>query len=241
MPIEQVAYTLMCWSRRIYPIGVCISGGEPLLHPDIKDILGLAKQCFPNTVLRLYTNGALISKRIEAIADTLRAVNACVVISVRDWKAICRRDWLEDVKKGIQCLNEEGIWVELKNRGWIQLQAGDMPDGRPAAFHVDPKVAYKHCDMKPCSRFVHENTIWNCPVAFKIWEMHAYKEVDSEEWKEILTAPYGTSDMSREELLEFFKKDSGPWCANCIPYTTYTNLPASEFPTGVTCNYKLDV
>lgn len=40
-----------------------LSGGEPLLHPDLPDIMRCCRKCFPNSKIGIVTNGTLLAKQ----------------------------------------------------------------------------------------------------------------------------------------------------------------------------------
>ncbi|HUN55443.1 MAG TPA: radical SAM protein [Smithella sp.] len=56
-----------------------IMGGEPLLHPQLKEILFYARFFFPKTVLRLVTNGLLLPKQDEDFWRTCREQKILIV------------------------------------------------------------------------------------------------------------------------------------------------------------------
>jgi MoaA/NifB/PqqE/SkfB family radical SAM enzyme len=48
---------------------ICLLGGEPLLHPQLKDICILTRRYFKNTNIAIITNGTLLDKQNEAFWD----------------------------------------------------------------------------------------------------------------------------------------------------------------------------
>jgi MoaA/NifB/PqqE/SkfB family radical SAM enzyme len=54
------------WNRKVVPDAFIISGGEPLLHPEINKIIALAVKYWCNSKVILWTNGILSNK----ITDT---------------------------------------------------------------------------------------------------------------------------------------------------------------------------
>lgn len=56
-------------SRKDWLEGICITGGEPLLHPDLADFLSLLKQ--RDLLVKLDTNGSFPSRLEELIAKNL--------------------------------------------------------------------------------------------------------------------------------------------------------------------------
>jgi MoaA/NifB/PqqE/SkfB family radical SAM enzyme len=58
-----------------------ITGGEPLLHPQITDIFSIARQYFPETEIYFMTNGLLLLKMAEKFWDTLRQNHIAINLS----------------------------------------------------------------------------------------------------------------------------------------------------------------
>ena len=55
-----------------------ISGGEALLHPQLTDFFAVARSHFPNTNIRLGTNGVLLAKQEEDFWEACRKYNVAV-------------------------------------------------------------------------------------------------------------------------------------------------------------------
>lgn len=58
-----------------------ILGGEPLMHPDIIEILQCYRKCFPDSEIDLCTNGLLIPKMDEKFWDCLRKERISIHVS----------------------------------------------------------------------------------------------------------------------------------------------------------------
>lgn len=59
-----------------------LMGGEPLLHPQIEDILLLTRQYFPNIEIHLVTNGIKLSEMPEKFYNACRKNNIKIFISI---------------------------------------------------------------------------------------------------------------------------------------------------------------
>jgi hypothetical protein len=62
MPYDDIIQSIDTWKSKLYPEVTSIFGGEPLLHPRIYDVFDYVKQAWPDTTIRLITNGYLLSK-----------------------------------------------------------------------------------------------------------------------------------------------------------------------------------
>ena len=67
------------FSGDIYSIG--LFGGEPLLHPQIEDIVETVRQILPNAIVSILTNGILLANMPESFWKTIKKNNVCVYIS----------------------------------------------------------------------------------------------------------------------------------------------------------------
>jgi len=62
MPYDDIIESIDTWKSKLYPEVTSIFGGEPLLHPRIYDVFDYVKKAWPDTTIRLITNGYLLSK-----------------------------------------------------------------------------------------------------------------------------------------------------------------------------------
>lgn len=61
-PFEDVVQWTKYWSAFLSPEVIVIFGGEPLMHPKFKEICGVVRSAWPNSTIRVITNGYLLHK-----------------------------------------------------------------------------------------------------------------------------------------------------------------------------------
>lgn len=61
---------------------VRVMGGEPLLHPECRTFLRIARDAFPTCLLTLVTNGLLLARQPSAFWETCRETHARISLSV---------------------------------------------------------------------------------------------------------------------------------------------------------------
>ena len=64
-----------------YITKIAVMGGEPLLHPELNEILAIVRKNFPYTNIRLTTNGILLLSRDEEFWKTCRENNVQIVVT----------------------------------------------------------------------------------------------------------------------------------------------------------------
>ena len=62
MPLEDIIKSINIWKDHLSPKIVSVFGGEPLLHPRLFNIFDLIKIAWPDTTIRLITNGYLLNR-----------------------------------------------------------------------------------------------------------------------------------------------------------------------------------
>jgi organic radical activating enzyme len=60
-PITDITDWVKLWANYIEPETIVLFGGEPCIHPDLLEICSLIRQYWPNSTMRLITNGYLLS------------------------------------------------------------------------------------------------------------------------------------------------------------------------------------
>jgi cyclic pyranopterin phosphate synthase len=88
-----------------------LTGGEPLMRPEVVDITRRLKALPGITSVAMTTNGFMLPHRAAALAEAgLDGVNISLDTLRRDrFRQIARRDYLDHVHKGIQAALDQGL------------------------------------------------------------------------------------------------------------------------------------
>jgi cyclic pyranopterin phosphate synthase len=88
-----------------------LTGGEPLMRPEVVDITRRLKAIAGITSVAMTTNGFMLPHRAAALADAgLDGVNISLDTLRRDrFRQIARRDYLDHVLKGIEAAVDQGL------------------------------------------------------------------------------------------------------------------------------------
>ena len=86
--IEKAKNDFANWKPFINPLRLQILGGEPLLHKELFSFIKAARQAFPTTDLRIYTNGLLLKKPLtpdkKEISQNIRCRSAKLRYAIRN-------------------------------------------------------------------------------------------------------------------------------------------------------------
>ena len=170
---SQGAAELVAWSSYINPLRLQILGGEPLLHKQLPDFIKTARETYPHTDLRLYTNGLLL-KRHKDLKALLRETNCMLVISVHSteqrYKTLLHAslseffdsDMYSTANKSVvsfaKVFETQGIKVELRDmtQHWSRVyKKGIKP------FNSDYKKAHEACMWTHCTQ-LYKGKLWKC-------------------------------------------------------------------------------
>lgn len=98
------------WSKILNLKKICILGGEPTLHPNLKEYIEGIRELWPNSNIRLTTNGTTLTKKKE-LYSLLQKNNVWLNISVHNKKT--RKQLINNVKSFLS--NIKSVSIELEN------------------------------------------------------------------------------------------------------------------------------
>lgn len=131
-----------------------VMGGEPLLHPDLVDIIKVIRDNFPNARISVYTNGLLLKNQKEAFWEGLRE-NDVGIMHTRypiplDFDEIAEKARSENVTYDYyQFDGEKKLFkkvINLKGSG-------------------DPVESFAKCHISNYGNFLMEGKIYGCPFS----------------------------------------------------------------------------
>ncbi len=99
--VEEVRRDFALLKERFaYVRKVRIMGGEPLLHPDVTELMRIVRTTFPMCRVTLATNGLLLARQTAAFWETCRDLRIGIDVTVyppmvgrgADFRELCRRE-----------------------------------------------------------------------------------------------------------------------------------------------------
>jgi len=171
--IEDLKQDFINWKDKINPARLQIMGGEAFLHKDLEKIIRSARKNFPNTDLRLFTNGLLLEKHVE-IKEVLKETDCMLTISIHSnekeylkklstnvhkfFGSISKASQKSIVSYGSMYTNDS-VKIEFRNMSdhWYQTyQNGVIP-----FTDNNPKKSWESCYFKYCTQ-LYEGKLWKC-------------------------------------------------------------------------------
>ena len=170
-----------------YIYSVAILGGEPLLHPDIVDIIGYTRDRFPISEIRIVTNGLLLDRMPEEFYKACRKNRILIYIT----KYPPTAEKIPQIKK---ILSAYGIRYFISST--VRQFAGCFdPEGG-----ADDGSAFGNCSRKSC-RIIKDDRLYMCSVSAFVDKYNARFNTDipRSEGLDLYNCTTG-------ELLEFLKR-----------------------------------
>lgn len=211
---DELHRWLSLWSPRLQPWTFCLLGGEPTVHPQLLDVIRLARDHFPRSRLQLTTNGLLLH-RFPELPRLMRQVgNMHLDVSIHHGSA----EW-ERVMAPVMALVQEwvdtyGIQVRLResHKQWRLQYQGHGAAMRPFE-DGDPAASFAICPSKECPQLF-EGSIWKCPPLAYLPMQHEKVSL-SEAWAPYLAYEPLRSDCTDDEMAAFFQRGAEAVCGMC--------------------------
>ncbi|MCL2799004.1 MAG: radical SAM protein [Endomicrobia bacterium] len=188
-----------------------LTGGEPLLHPDLLKMLSKARNIFPNIQIRIGTNGILLPNQTDEFWETLQREKISLIITrypiKLNWKTINKKS--DDYKIDI---DYQGLEIGKKTSHHFPLDTEGGQDG---------KYNYENGKCNGCYYLKNGKfSICSIPVTVNIFNEYFNKNIPVMESSFIDI--YKASDI--KEILDYISKpiDACRYCA--VKKRTYNSL-----------------
>ncbi len=198
------------------PKRIGVMGGEPLLHPDLVEILRMTREAFAESKIDLTTNGILLLQQKQEFWDCCRQNR--ITISATRYQIATDYDKIQQVAE------EQGVDFQFYGSSGESLKYSyKKPMDLVGKQNV--KTAFAYCTQANRCVFLMEGKFYPCTVAGCIGHFNKKFGTDLQ----ISDQDYLVLDeiQSERELLEFFARPI-PFCRYCktkemkmgIPWTT---------------------
>lgn len=213
LPLETANDWLSGWSNRLEPEHFNLLGGEPSLHPQLPDFVRLARIHWPNSRLRLVSNGFFLHRHLDLPA-ALRETDTLLAISRHHSGPEYVEKFRPIEELALKWEREHGIQLQIwKADGrWTRRYLGPGQNMQP---YEDgrPRDSWKICPAKHCQQ-IHLGKLWKCP-ALAYLGMQQAKYGLGEKWQPYLQYQPLEPGCSDEELRAFVARQEESVCGMC--------------------------
>jgi hypothetical protein len=178
--VDSIEQQCSAWSKRITPHVITLFGGEPLLHPHIHNVIKIIKQHWPESTLRLITNGYLLKKHDPSKWFDYKPFEMQISMHRRDHQHIlkqqirrileCHKGWkvIKHNKKGHKDLEFvlPGFSIYKSNFGHFVKPYRD----NVTPFNSNPETAHSICGA-PATPVLYKNKLYKCPPVANILDI----------------------------------------------------------------------
>jgi MoaA/NifB/PqqE/SkfB family radical SAM enzyme len=190
-----------------YPRKIHLCGGEPLLHKEISKIIAITRSNFPDSIIKILTNGILLDRMDTSFWNACKQYN--IIINITPYpininvKKICEISYEYDIH--LESSLEDGY--KMKFRKEVYDTSGSQ----------NFKKSYKNCGRKACHQ-LSNNKLYVCPAIPYIKSFNKYFNKNIEVKPEDYIDIYHTNNI--KEILKYFKKP--------LPFCKYCNVDAVD-------------
>ena len=196
-----------------------ILGGEPLLHPDIIEILKHTRSLFPLSKIELSTNGLLLDKMSTEFFEACYKNKISIYIS----RYSVIENKLNKIKEKLSSYKINHYVSPLV----ISFSSNLNPTG-----NSDKNETFRNCRHTSCP-VLREDNIYICSISAYIDKYNKY-------FNKNIPEPKGINIYlsSGKQILEYLKK-SEETCKYCTNVTKYVNWSCSNTPKETDWNGKI--
>ena len=149
-----------------------ILGGEPLLHPNIVEVLEYCRECFPESEVDLCTNGLLLPKMKSSFYECLISNRISVHIS--------------GYRPTYEMIDEIDEQMKKYNLIYVVLERNEFMKYYTLSNTNDPLKSYEKCIASAC-REVYRGKLSNCSAVIAFEKMNeqfgtSYKVIENIDW-----------------------------------------------------------
>ena len=184
-------------------------GGEPLLHPDINNIIKIVRQCLGYSRIELVTNGILLDKMSKDFFETCYKNNINIIIS--SYPILKNKDKIEQILSSFKI---NYVFFPMI----FTFSANLNPKG-----NSNKEDTFKNCRYA-YYKTLKEDNIYICPICAYINQYNEYfnKNIPVGKGINIYT-------NSRKQILNYLNKPEET-CKYCTNLTKYIDWECSNTP-----------
>jgi len=224
LALDEADRWMGLWSGRLALEQFHLLGGEPTIHPELCGFVRLVRRHWPETAIRIRTNGLFLHRHPNLPALLAADGRAAIVISIHHDSAEYRerlRPVLELVERWRR---DFAIQIDMGDSfsNWTRRYRGFGATMQPFEDNA-PRTSWEICPAAQCKQLF-EGKIWKCaPLAYL--RMQKAKYPLSPKWDFYLSYQPLEPDCSDHALDRFFAREDEPDCAMCSSKSRPLKIP----------------
>jgi MoaA/NifB/PqqE/SkfB family radical SAM enzyme len=202
------------WAGRLLPAQFSLVGGEPTIHPDLAGFVRLTRRMWPETPLRLVTNGFFLNRHPELPQALKEAAPAWIDLSIHhdspEYRA--RIAPVLDFARGWKERHGLDIRFNESFRHWTRRYHGFGAAMKPFT-DGDPRRSWEICPARICPQIL-DGRIYKCALMAYL-PMQQARFGLGPEWAPYLAYRPLEPRCSDAALEAFFAREEEPVCSMC--------------------------
>lgn len=225
VPWTQARQEISAWLHRVDIPDFGILGGEPLMHPQIRQWIRGVRELLPHAQIRFTTNGILLHRNLDIVDLAAEVGNIVFKIGVHVQDArlektiqhiLHRFDWRPVTEHGVERLTTSNAFrfhVRRPDTFW-KTYRGEYHDMMP--HDSDPAAAFAICCQQTCP-LLYQGRLYKCSTSGLLSDvLDRFQRPNAESWEPLLV-PGLAADCADQDLKTFignFGKPHGV-CRQC--------------------------
>ena len=214
------------WSHKISPETIRLLGGEPLLHPDIAEIVVATVHCFPQAQINITTNGLLIARLPDEVLLIFRKHNVHLIIS----QHMDTDEHNELLGRPIERIKTFRVSHEVypSHIEWeIHINADHM--GVPTPCQSNPEIAFNSCLCGNTALAIDGDYLYRCLRLLNMRQA-VLEGALGPEWDKVLAHTPVSFLSSSEMIIDYCMGGPMPECTACPE--SYSVCEPRQLSTG---------
>jgi hypothetical protein len=229
-PLNELVRWCETWNQKIAPKIIKLSGGEPLLHPDIISVLEETRRCWPKAGLELVTNGLLLPKAEERLFFTIRRLGVRVIVSRHFDDPHFNRLFTQ----ALETLRRHDIEPHIPQSNWYWIKSHRLDDkGNPVPWQSDPYQAWLNCCVKNSGTTLMDNKLYRCPQLACGIHARQNGELPDAAWAKVLEYKPLQPDRPLDDINLFIHAGACDQCSICPEKFEYADMYEKINPFGL--------
>jgi hypothetical protein len=202
------------WSNRLAPSEFHLLGGEPTIHPQLSGFVALVRRHWPQTFIRIRTNGFFLHRHPDLPALLAADGRAVISLAVHHDSPEYREHLRATFELIARWQRDFGIVVDVDQAfaNWTRRYQGFGAAMQPFEDNAQ-RASWDICPARICKQLF-EGKIWKCaPLAYL--KMQKAKYELSPKWDFYLGYEPLHPACSDDELDDFIAREDEPYCGMC--------------------------